>query len=131
MASVHLSLGVKAGLEPPIRCPNHSPLTGAAFVPPQTKPARGTVAQRAQDRAVSVPPLSQVGPPPMACPQGLVAMTSLVSPTPSLATSGKFPLLLLFLPGKLGEKGSDPGKTWGEGPEQSPLYERGLPPTWL
>lgn len=39
---MHLSLGVKARPEPPIRCPRHSPLTGAAFVPHrQNQPGHG------------------------------------------------------------------------------------------
>lgn len=124
---MHLSLGVKMRPEPPIRCPSHSPLTGASFVPPQTKPAGGTVALGAQDRGSSVPTLSQVGSPPVACPQGACG-SDLLSVFPDTFTdclwevSSSSPVS----PGKRVPSSPDPGKSWGERPRAAPSL-----PAWL
>lgn len=68
--------------------------------------------------------LSQVSPPPVAVPRGLVAVIcSLISLPLSLATSGKFSCFLyqtLIFPGKRRPSGSHPGKAWGRKAQRSP-----------
>lgn len=126
---MHLSLGVKrrpraSDQMPKPFFPNRSRLC----VPPQTKPAGGTVTLGAWDRGGSVPPLSGWALLPRLVPSGLVAMTcSLISLTPLLAASGKFPVLPLK--GKGGPPGTDPGKTWGEKPRVAPsVHVASIPP---
>lgn len=105
----------------------------SCLCPPSDKTSRGHSGPGGQDRGSSVPALSQVGPPPVACPQGACG-SDLLSVFPdsfadclwevsssSSVSPGKKSALRVLTQENRGEKG----------PEQSPLCQHGLHTTWL
>lgn len=103
---MHRSLGVKARPGASDQMPKPFSPNRSCLCPHADKTSWGMVALEAWDRGGSVPTLSRWAVLPWPVPRGLVAVTySLISLTPSLATSGKFPALLLFLRGKEGPPG--------------------------
>lgn len=126
-ASVHLSVGVKRRPGASDQMPKLFTPHRSCLCPPTDKTSWGHC-DPGTEEALCLPHPRVVGPPTRPVPRGLVAVTcSLISPTPLLAASGKFPSLPFK--GKVGPPGLDPGKTWGEKLRVAPsLYVASIPP---